>query len=253
MALKNKSLFNYGLEVTTSNRFITFGTNAGETVLLSTARLAQLNLGFYSLTSLMVEIVRALTAADPNHVYTVTANRNISGGLQNRVTIATSGSYLVLYFGTGNPSNVAPLIGFNSSDYTSATTYTGSASAGTVLVPKQLAYQYLPIEAMRKNYGVQTISAGGIKQSITFSVQKFWQAQFKYIPEADLTSWQPLVDWMILQREFEFTPDITTPNSFYAGTLEEPNKGMELTLTEMLPQFPFNYQTPVMKFRLRLT
>lgn len=254
MALRNASLFLYDFEITTDNQFISFGTSAGETPGLMTTRTATLAVGFYSLTSLMIEIARALAAADTAHVYTVTANRSIAGGLQNRVTIATDFTYLSIYFATGNTSNPADLIGFGPSDFTGATTYTGAGSAGTALVPNQLGYNFLPTEAMQKNFGSLNISASGLKESIVFSLQSFWQVQFKYIPEATMQlSWLPLVQWLIQQREIDFTPDVTDPTTFYTGTLEDPNQGLELTLTEMLPNFPFNYQTPLMKFRVRPT
>lgn len=250
MALRNKSIFLYGYNITASNRFITFGTSVTEVGGL--ARTATLNLGYYSLTSLGIEVVRALTAADPTHVYSFTTNRNVAAGLQNRVTISTNFTYLSIFFGTGNPSNPASLLGFNSSDYTGATTYTGSATSGIVLAPTQLGFSFLPTTNMKLNFGKTNVSASGLKESVVFQLQQFWQVQFKYIAEADLaTIWEPWVNWVVQQREIDFTPDVTVPTVFYSGTLDDPSKGLEMNLTEMLPQFPFQYQTPVMKFRVR--
>lgn len=249
MALKNPSLFLYNFQITASNCYISFGTSVLETGV--NARLAQIPIGYYSLTSLMTAIAAALTSADPLHTYSLTANRSIAGGLQNRVTIATSGTYLSIYFGTGNISNPASLIGFASSDLTGALSYTGTSTCGTVLVPEQLGYSYLDPNSMKKNFGALNVASSGKKESIVFALQQFVQVQFKQISATNLPAWSTLRDWMIQQREFEFTPDITAPNTFYSVTLDDPNQGLQCDLTEMLGQkMPFYYQTPLMKFRV---
>jgi len=254
MALRNPSLMLYGFEITALNRYISFGTSAGENPGSMTTRTATLTVGFYSLTTLATEVARALAASDSTHTYTVSVDRTIAGGLENRVTISTDYSYLAIYFSTGNPSNPGTLLGFGSVDLTGSTSYTGTATAGTALIPNQLGYNFLSPTAMQKNFGVLNISASGLKESIVFALQSFWQVQFKYIPESLLESdWLPWVQWMIQQREFDFTPDITDPTTFYTGTLEDPNQGLDFTFSEMLPNFPFNYQTPIMKFRVRPT
>lgn len=253
MALRNPSLFLYGYQITAQNQYISFATNSGEVP--PNTRTAVVPVGFYSLSSLCTAVAAALTTADPTHSYSLTANRNVLGGLENRITISTTNTYLGLYFGTGNISNPATLLGFNASDYTGATSYTGSYTSGTALVPGvspwQYGYSYLSPSAMNKNFGKLNVSASGLKEAIVFNIQQFCQVQFKYIPESNLPGvWAPLVQWLIQQRAFEFTPDITSPNTFYQVTLEDPNQGLELNLSEMLPDFPFCYQTPVMKFRL---
>jgi len=248
MALSNPSLILYGYQITPNNQYISFATNSGETP--PNTRTAVLNVGFYSLATLLDEVVAALTAADPLHVYTATADRTVAGGTQNRVTIATTNTYLGIYFSTGNPSNPASLLGFNTADYTGSTSYTGSATSGTVLVPNMVGYNYLPTTNMQKNFGSINVSASGVKESITFALQNFWQVQFRYIPSSVLSQWSALIGWLIQQRAIDFTPDITQPTNFYTGTLEDPNQGLQFDLTEMLPEFPNLYETPLLKFRI---
>lgn len=249
MALTSRSLFLYGFQITASNQFITFGTSVLEVGM--NARTAVLALGFYSLSTLLSEVERALISADPTHIYTATADRTIMSGTQNRVTIATNFTYLSIYFSTGNPSNPASTLGFSGADLTGATSYTGTSTCGTAFSPNMEGYSFLPIQYMKKNFGVTSISASGLKESIVFSLQQFWQVQFKYIPESSATNdWEPLINWMVQQKELDFTPNITSPGVFYSGTLDDPGKGLELSLSEMLPNFPFQYQTPMMKFRL---
>ena len=253
MALTAQSLFLYGFQVKANNSSLDF-----RAVSLETPRQATLRLGFYSLTSLMEEIVRAMQAVDPARTYTVTANRTIGGGLQNRVTISTSGGFLQLLFGTGprNASTVAPLIGFNSADYSLATTYTGSFSAGIVLVPNLVGYNYLSPSFFQKNFGSVNVSASGEKEAIVFQLQTFWQVQFKYIPGTTWVSqWVALMQWLIQQSLFEFTPEVSSPTVFFEGTLEsspQDGKGLAFTAMEMLPKYPNLYDTGLLKFRQRI-
>jgi hypothetical protein len=61
---------------------------------------------------------------------------------------------------------------------------------------------------------------------------------------------------MIQQRQFEFTPDLTAPTIFYDVTLESipaDGKGLGFMGMEMLPDFPFQYDTGLMKFRVTPT
>lgn len=250
MALKNPSLFLYGLTIDSTNQNISF-----QAVSMGPTLTAVLTPGYYSLSTLMTLIEAAMAAVDSSNTYTVTADRTQSAGTQNRVKIATSGAFLSLLFSSGNASNPSSLLGFNTSDYTGATSYTGSASAGTSLIPNQLGYSFLPPQAMQKNFGQLNVAASGLKESVVFNLQSFWQVMFKYIPEVTMeNTWLPLVQWMIQQRELEFTPDITVGNTFYVGTLEDPNQGLQFNFTEHLSEgLPFEYYTPVMKFRVRNT
>lgn len=251
MALRDRSLLLYGLEVTKFNQSLDF-----RAVSLGPILQATLNLGFYSLTSLMTEIKRALQAADPAHIYTVTANRTVNGGLENRVTISTNGVYLDLLYLSGprTSTTVAPLIGFAVTDRTGATTYTGTLSCGTVLVPDFVGYNYLSTDFNHKVYGAVNVSASGVKEAVVFQIQKFWQVQFKYETQVKVVSeWLPLLDWAIQQRLLEFTPEISSPNTFFEGTIEKTSddgKGLGYKFMEMLPNYPFNYDTGLLTFRL---
>lgn len=251
MALSSPSLFLYGLEITQANQFITF-VNSVDTFT------AIVTVGQYSLTGLLDAIVSAFQSQDPVNTYTYSVDRTTLGGTENRVTLESTDSVFSLLFASGNPSNPANMIGFNTTDYTGAQEYTGSATAGVALIPNMFAYSFLPPENNVKNFGARNISASGKKETITFSVQKFWQAMFKYIPKqngsvTDMNDWIPLIIWMIQQREFEFTPEISSPDIFYVGTLDDPDQGMSLKFPEMLPDFPNNFQTPMMIFRVRNT
>lgn len=252
MALTGKSLFLYGFQVTENNRSIDFLN-----VSMGSEIQATLTLGFYSLDTLLDEISRAMNAADVLNTYTVTANRTINGGTENRVTISTTGSFLSILWNSGSrsASSARTLIGFANSDSTGATTYTGSSSSGTSLAPELVGYSYIGEEINRRVNGAVNISANGEKETIVFQVQKFIQVGFKYEPEAKvLTEWSNFMTWAIQQRLFEFTPDINSPNTFSVVTLEKtPSDGRALAfiMREMIPNFPFLYETGTLTMRVK--
>lgn len=252
MALRDKSLFLYGFEVTSTNFAIDFKKTSGGAQLM-----ASLRFGFYSLTDLLIEIKRALEAADPSNTYTATANRSISSGTQNRVTISTSGSYLELDFLSGprSLSSIHTMIGFPSVNQTGATTYTGTSSAGTVLLTTLTGYTFLPPELLKTIIGTINITTDGQKEALVWSVQKFTQIEFKYEPEAkSKTEWANFLTWATQQRPFDFTPEAGTYGTVHNVTLETTSadgKGLGYRMDEMLPDFPFNYKTGILKMRVK--
>lgn len=254
MALSSKSLFNYGFSVTQFNNSIDF-----RTVSLGPIKTAKLNFGYYSLSDLLTEITTQMKAADPNFTYVVTANRSINGGLENRITITCSSGYFDLLFATGpfNASTVAPLIGFNLVDYTGSTSYTSSISAGSVLVPNYIGYNYKAPEQYRKVQGSRSVSASGIKESVVYSIMNFIEVEFKHEPKSRVnTEWIALGDWMIQQRGFEFTPEISSPGVFYNVTLDKTasdTNGMGWTMPEQLGEgFPNFYRTGALLMRVKV-
>lgn len=252
MALTGKSLFVYGLEVRSDNRNLPFRAVSGGPQLN-----AVLPAGFYSLTSLIAQIKASMQVADPAHTYTVTVDRTVNGGTENRITIATSGTYLDLLFATGTlaASSCRDLIGFGIFDYTGATSYQNGNSSGVSLNTAWWATNYQPPEVFAKNFGTVNVSTNGEKEAITWTVQRFISAEYKFEPQPKvLTEWRDLISWMIQQKPFDFTPQVNEPLVVYEVTLEkstEDGKGLGFRMKEMLPQFPFMYTTGAMTFRIR--
>jgi hypothetical protein len=250
MALTAKSLMLFGLEITELNSSIDFKISGAGAELQAT-----IDLGFYSLTSLLEAIRGAMQVADPANTYTVSADRTTLGGTENRVTIATDGIYLDLLFGTGTraASTIAPLIGFTSTDQTGSLSYTGTSTAGTALVPTYEGYNYLPSENYKKVFGSVNVSSSGKKESIVFDIQDFIQVEFKHEAQARIApEWAPFWAWAIQQKPFDFTPEITSPTVFKEVTLEQTpgdGKGLGYIMREELPQFPFLYGTGLIKLR----
>lgn len=250
MALTAKSLFLYGLEVTPANRYLDFDVGGGVVT-------ATLPLGYYSLTSLMDAVVSAMKAAAPAEDFTCTADRTFSGGLQNRVTIATTtAAQLDLLFLSGpNTSNtIAPLLGFAVADQTAALSYQGTSSAGIALSPSWWGKNFRPPDFFRKNFGALNVSASGQKEAIVFAIQQFIGVEFEHEPNSSaFADWPALIDWMIQQRPFDFTPEISSPSVVYQVMLEssaQDGKGMAMELREMLPSKPFQWTTGPLVFRV---
>lgn len=251
MALTDKSLFLYGYTITASNQNIPFKISGGGSELT-----AVVPAGNYTLTTLMSAIVLALETADPAHIYTVTADRTLSSNLQNRVTIATNGVFLSLLFSSGTTAStsIRTVIGFASTDRTGATTYTGTVTTGTVLQTAWWGFNYQPPESYQRNMGNTSLSASGLRETVSWSIQRFITVEFKYESQADMIAyWNPLNIWMIETKPFEFTPNTVAPTVVYSVTLEKSSsdgKGLGFMMKEMLPDFPFRYTTGAMEFRL---
>jgi hypothetical protein len=254
MALTARSLFLYGLEITDDNSSLDFRYPSGGTLYAATLRT-----GYYSLNGLWTEVVRAMVEVLPAFVGAFSINRTIALGTENRTTLTSASGTFDLMFGTGprSTTSCAAILGFNAANYTGANNYTTAATAGTALITEREGYSYLGTDFIRRVQGQVNISASGEKEAVIFQVQRFWQTEFKFEPEAKvMTEWTPMMEWLIQQREFEFTPEISVPNTVYEGTLEKTDadsKGLGFELKEMLPDFPFYYRTGMMQFRLKQT
>jgi hypothetical protein len=254
MALIAQSLILYGFEITDSNKYIDFKISGGGSELTGT-----LTLGYYSLSGLMTEVKRAMEAADTANTYTVSADRTISSGTQNRVTISTTGAFLSILFltGTHNAATFDTLLGFTHTDKTGALTYTGASTAGTAVIPTKIGYTYLGPDNSRKVFGSVNVSASGVKEAVVFQVQQFIEVNYKYESTARITSvWAPFFQWSIEQKPFDFTPEVTSPSVFYDVTLEKTSadgSGLAYKMSEMLPEFPFNFSTGLLTMRKRVS
>lgn len=252
MALTSRSLFLYGFEITDNNKYLDFQISGGGPELTAT-----LDIGFYSLTGLLNAIKSKMEAADPTNLYSASADRTVNSGLENRVTISTTGGYLDLLFSSGvhTATSIASLIGFPGTDETGATSYTGTASAGTAVVSTLEGYSYLGPEFSRKVFGSVNISASGDKEALVFQIQQFLEVTFKYEPEDYVVSdWVPFFNWAIEQKPFDFTPQIEAPGTAYDVTMESTQSdslALGYRITEMLPTHPFLYTTGPLKMRRR--
>jgi len=253
MALTDKSMFTYGLQVTTSNSSLDFKSASG-----GPTRLATLSLGYYSITSLLDETIRAMNEADPTTTYSYSVNRSLNGGTQNRVTLISGGSYFSLLFGSGprNASSVAPLLGFAGIDRVGSTSYQGLYTIGTSLIPDYIGYNYKDPIVNQLIQGAKLVSTSGRKEAIVYQIMKFLEVEFRYEKKANLLNWQAFFNWAIQQRPFEIKPEISNYNYTYDVTLEKTGKdqnGMGFVMNEMLPQFPNYFSTGPLSMRVNVS
>lgn len=249
-------LFLYGFTVDETNRYINFrNVNAGPDIL------AVLNQGNYTATEYMAEIKRAMELADGVNKYTVTLNRTINSNRENRMTISTNGSFFQLLYGSGTNATASnrSIIGFNNSDYTGQLSYTGSVSAGKIVVPDFPTYDYLSPDNYFNQEGVKNVSTSGVKETLVFQQVYYFQGEWRFITSfknnPQLLLWQDMMKYLTQQLRLEFTPSINeNPNLFYPATLEstpEDGNGLAFKFKQMIDVGLYRfYKTGLLKFRV---
>lgn len=246
MGLYNQCLINFGVQVTPNNRSIDF-----RTVSMGPEKQATLRVGLYSLTSLANEIRRAMSVADPSFTYTVTFNRAVSAGTQNRITISTSGGYLdlLLLTGTRSASSFAPLVGYSSTDKTGATSYTGQSSCGTILIPSYPPQDYQPIGSIHDSRRSSNDSTSGKIETVSFSYFRNFQFKIKWIEEGstEYFNFQNFNIWMLRGGLIEFSESVNDANTYTVGA--PINVRPPIELNRMVPGFYDYFETPVYTFR----
>ncbi len=251
MALKDKSLFLYGFYVDNTNQYLPFrAVNAGPEID------AVIPASYYTLSTLCTAIALAMNTADPSNTYTVTIDRTVSSNLQNRITIATSGTFLSLLFSSSTlaTASIRDMINFGHADLTGSTSYQNSTTSGTSLQTTFYGFNYQTPTVNLRTIGSQNLSARGDKEVVWWSVQQLLNVEFRYEAQANvLAYWQPMIAWMVKGRPIELTPEINTPATTYSVTLDKSSadgKGLGFQMKEMIPDFPFVYSTGPMEFRL---
>lgn len=249
-------LFLYGFTIDATNRYINFKNSSLGPVILAT-----LNLGNYTATEYMAEIKRAMELADGVYKYNVSLNRTINSNRENRLTISTNGTFFQILFGTGTnaPASIRDMIGFSPIDYTGSLSYTGSVTAGKIIVPDVPTYDYLGPDNFFTNEGVKNVSTSGIKETLVFQQVYYFQGEWKYITSfgnnPQLSKWQDMMKYLTQQLRLEFTPSINeNPNLFYPATLEstsEDGNGLGFKFKQMRDVGLYRfYGTGLLKFRV---
>lgn len=255
MALDSFSVFYYGHEITVINNFINFDEGSGE---LS----AELAVGFYSLTEFTDEVESALNDVG-TLTYTVSANRNT-----RLITISATGSFDLL-FSTGSQAATSTyeLLGFTASDFTSASSYVGSASSGLIYKPQFKLQSYVDADD-NLNFVDSSVnqSANGRVQVIRYGTERFYEMNFKYLTNllmdgkvilnnpTGIEDIRSFMDYIVNKSPIEFMPDVGDRSTFYTVLLEstsDSKNGTGYKLREMVNEnVPNIYETGVMKFRL---
>lgn len=246
MGLYNQCLITFNIQVTPNNRSLDFLTSFG-----GLEKQATLRVGLYSLTTLAAEINRAMSVADPNFTYTVSFDRSVSGGTQNRITISTSGGFLELLLGSGTraASSIATLVGYSATDKTGATSYTGVTSCGTILIPSYPPQDYQPIGSIHDSRRATNDSTSGKIETVSFAYFRNFMFKIKWIQEntSEYYNFQNFHIWLLRGGPIEFSESIADANTYTVGVAI--NLRPPLELNRMVPSFYDYFETPVYTFR----
>ena len=255
MSLSTYSIFYYGFEITSDNRYIDF--EEGTTEYAGT-----LPIGSYTPTKLAELVAEAMNDLGA-YTYTCTFNRT------TRIFTITSSSAFNLLGTTGvNASqSVLSTIGFSSADVLATTSVSGSA-AGSTYEPQLTLQDHVPtINNKRALSAVVTKSASGNKVSVqSFGEERFLKCNIKYITEISqpsgklltdtsaLTNVRNFLDYCIEKNPIEYMADKNDRSTFERLVLEstpQSSDGTSYELKELYDKgLPGYFETGILTFKV---
>lgn len=171
MSISTRPIFYYGYTINVNNIYLNFDEGGSELTALITA-------GSYSFEDLADEIALRMNEVG-GQTYTVTADRD-----NRSYTISADASFSLL-FSTGSNAggSVASVIGFESTDYTGATSYEGGA-AGSVYEPRFPLQDYVALEDWQE-YSEASIneSASGKVEVYSIGSRRFTEFNISYVTD----------------------------------------------------------------------
>jgi len=171
MALSTFSIFYYGYTVNAGNKFINFDEGAGELT-------AQIEIGSYTLTEILVKIKTAMDAVGTD-TYTVTVDRDT-----RIITIASDGTFSLL-LSTGSQVGSSPfsLLGFTSgADTASAASHAGDEASGFSYKPQFILQDFTDSDNWQEAIDSSVNeSATGSLEVVNFGTRFFTEFSFKFI------------------------------------------------------------------------
>lgn len=254
MTIFNKSVFYYGIKIESGNFNLDFSEGAGELT-------AFLRLGFYTLTSLAIEVARALSEAGGQD-YEVTVNRS-----DRTYTISADSNFSILT-GSGSHQGIMAwdITGFEGPDKTGTNSYLGSLSVGKEFLPTAPLQSFTPPEhykdisdAVINDNGseVEVFTVGGEKRFAEFSIGLITNNE---VNNSLMTNNQNAVseildflDYITDRGPYELMRDVDDRDTFEQFLLESTisnRKGVGFKLIEMLSKKMVGYyETGILKSR----
>lgn len=259
MTIQTRPCFYYDFEVTASSVAIDFDEGGPEL-------LATLRAGLYTFEGIATEIARAMNSVGIYNYQTATDR-------QNRViTISEENSNIFsLNFSSGTRTSVtaAPIISFSTSDFSGASSYTGTIGIGKIFEPQFPLQKYVDnsdyqesVSATRNesSSGIVEICRFGTREFIEFNITYQTNSLIKKRPQAieyNPTGKDDLVDfmrWVTRVGGIELMKD-RKDKTLYTNLLIErtpiSSNGTGYKLKELynrgLPEF---FETGVLKFRV---
>lgn len=252
MQLKTRSKFYFGFEVTKFNRSLRL--QIGPTLYD-----VNIPVGYFSMTNIASNLQAALNDLEVL-TFTVSVNRS------TRVfTISAPSNFSLLWSQT---PLIGQLLGFNATNQTGASSYSGQNAAGIEFKPQFVLLDYVPPENWKKTQDkTVNVSGSGKVEVVRFGVTNFLEFKIDFqtnnkMPESswiesDLQGYERVRTFMqeiTKKGELEFMPDRDNPSEFYTMLLEsteEDRQGTDFRLNEMTSRGLIGfYSTGKLVFRL---
>lgn len=169
--LKTRSLFYYGYSITSDNFQLDFNEGGGELT-------AQLNIGNYTLTEFVDELIRALNSTPTiANTYDVVVDRDT-----RIITISADGNFdLLVQTGSHAGTSAFSLAGFTGLDRTGAATYDGNIASGSEFRPQFFLQGYVDPTIFKKNVSASVNeSANGEVEVVTFGEVSFTEFDIRF-------------------------------------------------------------------------
>jgi hypothetical protein len=256
MSLKTRSVFYYGLEITSDNLYLDFKEGAGSELS------AELEVGSYTHSEIAAVIKTALEDAGAL-TYTVTLNRTT-----RIITIAASGAFTILgATGTHTGSSCLSLLGYAASDTSSAVSHVASSACGTAYTPQFILQDHVATDhSQRLAYANVNKSASGRVQVQRFGTEQFLQCSIKFITDIPQTSAGPItsnptgvadaqafMEWCIAKQPLEYMANSSAPDTYERVLLESTPQDQSGTAFELREAYdrglPGYFETGVLRFR----
>lgn len=239
------SSFYYGHVLSENNLYLSFrepfDTDTSE-------KIAELNVGDYSLSEFVDELARALNARGAQE-YTVTIDRT------TRIITISASQVFELLISSGNTVaiSVFGLAGFSGSDLTGLTTYEATQASGKEYFPQFKLQSYVDLrDNIRKSQASVNESASGIPEIVSFGKIREMECDILFATDIDqgdeklgspirtnLTGVQDLRDFVEAitdKNTIEFIPNRNDPDTFNKMILEsseDSGEGIKIQVKEI--------------------
>lgn len=256
MALSTFSVFYFGFEITSNNRFINFDEGGGE---LS----AELEIGSFTLDEMRTQIKTAMDAAGTD-TYTITISRS-----DRIITISSTGTFSLL-LSTGSQIGASPftLLGFTGgADTASAASHSGDSAAGFKYEPQFILQDFVDDEDFQEKIDSSVNeSADGTLEVVNFGTREFTEMSIKFATNIaqdgkliknnpnGVTNLRTFLQEITKKNPIEFMEDIDDPDTFEKLVLEAApgsSTGTGYRLTELVNRnLPGYYEINRLRFRV---
>jgi hypothetical protein len=248
-------------EITVSNQNLNFDEGGGEL-------LAQISVGQYTPTELVLAIKTALEAASTlPQEYTVSFNRTT-----RKLTISAAANFDLL-ISSGSQVGTSPwvLLGFTGgADLTATNTYTGQSELGSIYTPQFKLQDYVAPGFNKEQIDPSVNeSASGKLEVLNFGTRSFIEMRIPFVtnelaladcryilPDASgVQNTLTFLEFLITKSACEFNPDKDTPGNFETVILERTSASGSGTGFKLRERVRDNirdvYDTGLLRFRLK--